>query len=178
MPIKHGQPITREQGNKHFETFIRIKKRVVTRFKQLLDGDDEAVRFYCGRKEGLPTKEDIAYIFDKEAIEKILVMLEKNTAHGIIVFSGVREKKDSQIGNTNTFNDVNGRPTVMLFPFAYETPENKNASRLFVALDDGTEHPGTAGDSLKRKKNDRTEFEPSNEFELPEVFEVDEIHLR
>jgi len=167
---RYGQPVDRPNAHRHFGLFIGVKKRSHGKIKGILNGDDEAIRYYCGKPNTDPVREDLAYIFDKDSLRTILEKLNKNEAHGVAIFNGVRSQTDSEIEKTGTYSDVNGRPTLMIFPFKYTVPERKDIdSDLKILLDDGSEHPGTGGTGTGPHGNQR------NEYEIPETFTPDQI---
>jgi len=166
---RYGEPVDRPNANRHFKLFIGVKNRSHRKIKGILKGDDEAIRYYCGKSD-TPVNEDLAYIFDKDSLRTILSKLYNSEAHGVAIFNGVRSKEDSEIEKTGTYSDIDGRPTLMIFPFKYTDPERKDIdSNLKILLDDGSEHPGTGGTGTGSNGNQR------NEYEIPEIFRPDQI---
>ena len=149
LQFKFGGPINRPDADILFNRFVDIKKRSADKIKTALAGDAEAIRFYCG-KDDIGVLSDLAFIFDKETLVPVITRILENKADGFILFNGARAEKDSVDAS-----DVDGRPTLILFPYKEgEQPIEGNDRKVIeLLLTDGEEHPGTGGspdgDSMK-----------------------------
>lgn len=145
---KFGRPISKADAERLYKSFIKVKQRTHDKFKESLAGDPEALRFFCGKEDSEPATDDIAYVFDKKAVEHLMAKMTEKEADGLIIFHGIRSKEDSK-DDDGKFTDVDGRPTVMLFPYKYadHVAEGATEPDLLVMNEDndGTEHPGTGG---------------------------------
>lgn len=170
---KFGRPIDFENANRLYKSFISIKTRTHERIKNLLKDDPEAQRFYCGRVNHPAGTEDLAFVFDKEAVLNILAKIISNKADGIIIFNGVRSRQDSFEETTGDFTDEDGRPTIMLFPYVHSKQMTNGEPDLEVMNEDGTEHPGTGGNP----GGGGGETRPTRAVGLPSVFKPGDLHL-
>lgn len=144
MAKDYGKPVTRIQANRHHKMYVDVKMRSRNSISQAVKADSESLRYYTGNT-GTGLKEDIAYIFDKKSLEKILDMLNKGQANGVAIFNGVRAKADSVDPSTGVSSDVDGRPTLLIFPYIHIAGSSLTEPDLRILLDDGSEHPGTGG---------------------------------
>jgi hypothetical protein len=168
-----GKPIKREDADVLFTRFLEIKAAAVPLIREALaEIDDEelrnqAMRYYCGREGSEARNEDLAYIFDKESLTKILVRILSSKANAFVLFHGARGEEEGS-------DDKPGRPTLMLFPCMLKEVQTMNRSEYTVTnlLDDGEEHPGTGGSSTGSTR--RTP--PGQPIPVPEEFETGDIH--
>ncbi len=170
---EYGRPVTQAQADKHFHEFMKIKKRVHKRLKELLEDDMDALRYYCGLLNEMTS--DLGFVFDKDSIKQITDKMTKGEADGVIIFNGVRKKEDSRIGTSNEFSDIDGRPTLMIFPYKISqnpSTETTDEFELRVLTDDGSEHPGTGGGTGSTGILN----EATGEYNVPKVFKASQIH--
>lgn len=143
MPNTYGGPISKENANRLFKNYAEIKKRAVTTIVNSSLGDDkQAMRYYCGRMNETRVTDDLCFVFDRESLERLMEKLNASSSDGIVIFNGSRDQKDSPGKVEGTFTDVDGRPTLMMFPFKYEN-KDQPSEMLKISLSDGEEHPGT-----------------------------------
>lgn len=167
----YGKKITKDEANRHFDLVMQIKRKSHGRLKDALkNGDKDAVRFYCGKEGEYNT--DLCFLFSKNIIAALIEAMNNGDVDGIAIFNGVRSKEDSRNESTGAYSDVDGRPTVMIFP--YKDTGNKNAEgeeEIVIMGDDGYEHPGTGG------KPGGGLLEPNAEgkYELPTSFNRSEV---
>lgn len=168
---KSSRRISRKDADRMFNNFIKIKKRCLNTLLESFKHDDDAKRFYCGRHDKTPITEDLAFFFDKSSIERLWNKIKDIDNSGLVIFPGVRSSTDSITDNCET-NDVDGRPTLIVFPFQYEEVEepNKTAGQFNIFLNDGEEHPGT-GDGNGTKPSP-----VSIPARIPEVFRAEDVH--
>lgn len=142
---KFGGHIDRAPADVLFNRYIEIKKRSNQKIRECLAGDDEAIRFYCG-KATMGLNDDLAYIFDAASLTPVISRILSGEANAIIVFNGARAREDSVDDNGNII-DEDGRPTVLLFPCKFKAgnPEQRSEDEFENVLTDGEEHPGTGG---------------------------------
>ena len=167
-----GGPISRDDANVLFTRFLEIKDVATPLIRDALRGiaNDElrnqAMRYYCGREGLPPLNEDLAYIFDKESLTKIMVRILESKANAFVLFHGARGEEEGS-------DDVPGRPTLMLFPCMLHEVQTANRSEFVVTnlLEDGEEHPGTGGSS-----DDGEAQRPGESIPVPERFETGDIH--
>ncbi|HUB59612.1 MAG TPA: hypothetical protein VL978_02855 [Puia sp.] len=162
-----GQHICKADAQRMYLNFFKIKERTNDLMRQSLAGDAEALRYHAGKFDTTgaagPDGQfpcsflDMAFVFERAAVEALLKdTSEGKKPDGVILFLGARNMEDSlgqapdDEGNMQTcYLDVDGRPTIIAFPFTYETKPNLktgDGAELAIALDDGQEHPGTGGD--------------------------------
>lgn len=148
---KYGKRITRAQAQEHFKSYIDLREKGIDRIKSSLN-TNELKRFYLGRPGKDPLREDLAYVFDKNALEKILEKLNSGEANGIIIFNGVRASEGATTGSEH--QTEKGRPTLMIFPYVEKVIEDQTVLSIITSSakatrddDDeiGAEHPGTGG---------------------------------
>lgn len=174
-PKKYGRKINEADANRHFGLFIKLKTKAHIALKEALKGNDDALRYYCGKMGNFPEGEDLAFIFDREAIEDLVKLLCTKEADGLVIFPGVRQKEDSVMDKPGPdgkvqYGDRNGRPTVMVFSYKYEDAYNKDTSAILIDTKNGSEHPGTGGRSRPMSPDDNTK--------IPTIFEPgDRRHL-
>lgn len=173
LPPRFGRPITADEANDLFKRFIDIKSRSAEKIREALKGDDEAIRYYCGRPDFQPECEDLAFIFDKQSLTQILKKVLSSEADGFVIFNGARS--NDSIGSDGQSTDISGRPTLMIFPCKFEEATEagrKDDVDVINLLNDGEQHPGTGG--LPGDSNStRPTTLPS---ELPVVFRTGDIH--
>ncbi len=167
---KFGKPILQADADKMFERSKLIKDRCRDKLLEALAGDEEAIRFYVGKRIGENTfKEDTAFVFTKDSLAKIIGRIIVNEADGMVLFNAARGENDNEVNGEIT--DSKGRPTVIMFPFKFTKPDQAledDEDNLTNLLDEGFEHPGTGdgdddGTILTRSK-------------IPQVFRPDQIH--
>jgi hypothetical protein len=170
-----GRKITQVDAQRMYKSFFKIKKRSLDKFKGPFTDDCESMRYHGGlyKQQSGSTQGsqfncsflDMAYVFDRETLNDMLNPPDgKPVPNGIILFHGAREKEDSLLdeltkdgdnvldkdGNkVQQFIDVDGRPTLLVFPFQYTGAEpewtTQPSANIAISLDDGLEHPGTGG---------------------------------
>lgn len=152
-----GQSIKRPDANRMYKNFYKIKKRALSPLGTTFKEDCEDHRYHAGLvKDKGCSFLDYVYVFDIRNLLPLLVDEHgKPKVNGIVIYNGTRDKEDSKTtpfdAKKPTFNDTDGRPTLIVFPFKYETVDDKifddkHAATLHVLLDDdGLEHPGTGG---------------------------------
>lgn len=163
MARDYGRQVTRTEANRHYKMYANVKTRAREKIRAAMKGDSESLRYYTG-DDGTGLKEDTAYIFDKNSLKKILDMLNKGEADGVAVFNGIRAKSDSVDPVSGGFSDVDGRPTLLIFPYKNKPSAQVTEPDLQILLDDGSEHPGTGGGGT------RLNGSATQDDELPEVF--------
>ena len=163
-----GQPISKSEADKLFENFIRIKQRTAGILQEALKGDEEALRYYCGRKEKNPVLEDWAYVFNKASLQHVMKKIDSGEADGVFIFHGMRhaapnvtqaayaDASDASAGETS------GKPIMMIFPAKYIETTDEDAIGFMLLAGDGVEHPGTGGGEITTVD--------AEEIKLPESF--------
>ena len=164
-PKPFGRPILQPDAQRMYLNFYKIKQRTIDLMNQTLSGDNEALRYHAGRYDQPPGEAsggpnpcsflDAAFVFEKASLHRLMKPSAGKERDGIIIFLGARNMEDSLDetgGNTGVagpcYVDVDGRPTLIAFPFNYGTlPDSETAdqTQLVISLDDGEEHPGTGG---------------------------------
>jgi hypothetical protein len=163
-PKPFGGPIEQRDAQRMYLNFYKIKKRSLDLMQQAFPNDSEALRYHGGRYEQMtgaaPGQQfacsflDMSFVFDRQSIDRLM----SSSPDGIVIFLGSRNMEDS-LGDSNStadksaepcFLDVDGRPTLLAFPFTYATGEeptwkDNNPASIVIQLDDGEEHPGTGG---------------------------------
>lgn len=141
-----GAHIDRPTAERYFKKFMEIKSRSLPKIKQALQGDDDALRYYCGRPEATnPVAEDWAFVFDKESIDRLRNSVISHGADGIFVFYAAKDVSGLPLQLPPNPNDVDGRPTLMIFPYKQHEPATANGTEFEILLDDGEQHPGSGG---------------------------------
>lgn len=153
-----GTTIGREKAQRMYKSFFKIKQRSIEKIRSGLPDDEEAARYHSGLQDANNNCcfLDMSFVFDKTFLKPLL-----DKGDGIVIFLGTRDMTDSysEIYNPDTktnekqFNDVDGRPTLLVFSYRYENADGleklqttNDPQNLIVALDDdGLEHPGTGG---------------------------------
>jgi len=163
-----GGHIPQADAQRMYLNFYKIKKRSLSLIQQSFTNDNEALRYHGGRyKQPLGAAPgqgyscsflDMSFVFDRQSINRLMNPSSGDTPDGIIIFMGARNQEDS-VGETTDeagkvtgtcCTDVDGRPTLLAFPFTYQggvqpTLDNQYSANLVIAMDDGEEHPGTGG---------------------------------
>jgi hypothetical protein len=169
----YGKSISNADANRHFNLVMQIKQRWHDKLSDLLKDDPEALRYYCGLENNFES--DLCFVFDKDIIQGLRDKMDEGLADGLVIFNGVREKKDSPIeGEEGNFSDIDGRPTLMIFPYKMATPESPKSKFKLVIMngdDEGYEHPGTGGKPPGGKLKNK-----EGKYEVPGNFESIEIH--
>jgi len=169
-----GKPISHKDADRMFIRGKEIRERSRDKIRLALTGDPEATRYYIGldQKDGL--KEDIAYVFTKGSLQKVIDRILADEADGMVLFNAVRGENDSK-NDDGTSNDISGRPTVIMFPFKFAvTDETTDELDITNLLDDGFEHPGT-GDEDGDIHGINTIYRPKKGG-LPEVIQQKRVH--
>ncbi|WP_143307211.1 hypothetical protein [Chitinophaga vietnamensis] len=146
---KFGKPIDVNSATQLFTSYIRIRERSIEKISKALEGDDEAIRYYCGRPDKRldPLTEDMAFYFDKQTLTSMLTKILEDKADGFVLFHGARPEWDAETGE-DTSKIPKGRPTIMVFPFKCEedqVPTLRESYSFYNLTDVGEEHPGTGG---------------------------------
>lgn len=176
---KYGKRITRLQAQEHFKNYIDLRQKGIEKIEPSLNSN-ELKRFYMGRPGKEPLREDLAYVFDKDALGKILELLNSEKADGIIVFNGVRASEGATQGSEHATEK--GRPTLMIFPYAEQVIADQTVLSIITSTSKGTrdgddeigaEHPGTGGsgtppDEPRPGSSSTSTLPPATEF--PEQF--------
>lgn len=139
----YGKKISKQEADWHFDLLMKIKENTHETLKAHLK--DEALRYYCGKESNLSS--DLCFVFDKKSIRDLLEMLnEKDGADGLVIFNGVRSKEDSREMGSRKYTDIDGRPTLMIFPYKEASPPSAtNDPDIIIMDEEGYEHPGTGG---------------------------------
>lgn len=142
QPNVGSRPIDEATAILYFKEYIEIRKRSVEKIRKALEGDADAIRFYCGRTEMPSHHEDVAFLFDQKSLRSIMNRILADEADGLILFNAVRPvdpvEEPGQIA-------VNGRPTIMMFPYKKRPNANGGDIEYDTIMTDGEEHPGTGG---------------------------------
>ena len=150
-PTQFGRKISKDEAQRLYKNFVKIKKRSIEKLRSALPGDDESARFHSGLTDanGDCCFLDNMFVFDKPILANLLGIPPDNIAvDGVVAFFGSRDKEDSPSPkDANQYIDVDGRPTLIIFPFTNEIDgKSKTATgNMNIALDNGYEHPGTGG---------------------------------
>lgn len=167
--ITFGKKISASQADDHFDLVMQIKKNSHEILKKHIKDDAKSRRYYCGREEDANT--DLCYLFSKEILVELLKKIEDNQGHGVAIFNGGRFANDTEL-DVNEKADIDGRPTVMIFPFKKTGIKAPNFDDEITIINDGYEHPGTGG------KPGGKDFEPAKDgkYKLPLSFKRHEIY--
>ena len=144
-----GRPIKEADADKIFDRFMNIKRRCCSKFQEVLANDAEALRYYCGRPGKDPMEEDWAFVFSRESLDHLIKNMDELGADGIFVFYGAKGADDAEPSGNDP--DMNGRPTLMMFPSKYHEVEDQMAVEFELFKDRGIQYPGTGGDTLPAK---------------------------
>jgi hypothetical protein len=166
----YGKKISKKEANKHFNLVMQLKKNSFKALGAALKDEKQALRYYCGKENGYNT--DLCFLFSVEVLDSLLASIKSNGGHGVAIFNGVRSKEDSRDESTGDYSDVDGRPTVMIFPYKDTGGKNTEGEEEIVILgDDGFEHPGTGG----KPGGGALEPNDNGEYELPTLFNRSEV---
>ena len=146
--------------------FYKVKKRSIDMMRQSFPNDSEAMRHHGGRfkqQQGAAPGQgfqcsflDASFVFDIASIQRLTKPKSGMEPDGVIIFLGSRNMEDSvdQVNSTSDhtcYLDVDGRPTLIAFPFKYiEEPnwDSNEPTTIDISLDEGEEHHGTGGTAV------------------------------
>lgn len=145
---QYGKPIAEEDAHRMFALYYDIKKRSVPKIQAALAGDDEALRYYCGRPGKDPLAEDWGFVFSRDFLQDLLQKAESQGADCLFVFYGAKRLADLGPEEQQDTTERDGRPTLLLIPAVYHEVTNPTDNEFTLLRGDGGQYPGTGGDTI------------------------------